>query len=262
MAERQVALLKKQQRRNNTARKRQATFIAEYVFNKYFDIYEEAAAAFNQINAIHPKKPDLRKSIQFKNWKRELRGLPRILPSKKRDPADHTIYPSIVIDETHNDTHDVQRVLEGDNIAQIIETVPKKTMQLRIHLLSPPQTQKTSPQEETTTNNDEVLDQVLDEGDIQRLMPEQETTVNKDQVINQVPEEGNNDEVLSVEPSLLEDISPEIMGELFAELQADPNLASIMNDFETSFSDDHYQLDIGMEVEIDDRLERELEELW
>ena len=255
MANRQLALLKKEQRRNNTAKKRQATFIAEYVFNKYFDIYEEAAAAFNQINAIHPKKPDLRKSIQFKNWKRELRGLPRILPSKKRDPADHAIYPSIVIDKTH----DVQCALEGDNIAQIIETVPKKTMQLRIHLLSPAQTQKTSPQEETTTNNDEVVDQVLDEGDIQRLMPEQETTVNKDQVINQVPEEGNNDEVLSVEPSLLEDISPEIMGELFAELQADPNLASIMNDFESSFSDD---LDIGMEVEIDDRLERELEELW
>ena len=252
----ELNLYKKQQRRNNTAKKRQATFIAEYIFNKYFDIYQEAAAVFNQINAIHPKKPDLRTSIEFKNWKRELRGLPKIRPSQKRDPTDHIIYPSISVHETH----DVQPVLEGDNIAQIIETVSKKTMQLKIPLLSP-QTLKTSPQEETTTDNDEVLDQVLDEGDTGCLMSEQETTMNKDQVINQVPEEGNNDEVLSVEPSLFEDISPPIMGELLAELRADPNLAAVMNDFETSFSDIDYELDIGMNMEIDDRLERELEVL-
>ena len=282
MVQSTLNLHKKQQRRNNTAKKRQATFIAEYVFNKYFDIYQEAAAVFNQINAIHPKKPDLRTSIEFKNWKRELRGLPKIRPSQKRDPTDHVIYPSISVHETH----DVQPVLEGDNIAQIIETVSKKTMQLKIPLLSP-QTLKTSPQEETTTDNDEVLDQVLDEGDTGCLMSEQETTtdndevldqvldegdtgclmseqettMNKDQVINQVPEEGNNDEVLSVEPSLFEDISPSIMGELLTELRADPNLAGIMNDFETSFSDIDYELDIGMNMEIDDRLERELEVL-
>ena len=256
MAESELNLRKKQQRRNNTAKKRQATFISEYVFNKYFDIYQEAAAVFNQINTVHPKKPDLRTSIEFKNWKRELRGLPKIRPSQKTDPTHHVIYPNISIHETH----DVQPVLEGDNITQIIETVPKKIMQLKIPLLSP-QTLKTSPQEETTTDNDEVLEQVLDEGDTGCLMSEQETTMNKDQVINQVPEGGNNDEVLSVEPSLFEDISPSIMVELIAELRADPNLAAVMNDFETSFSDIDYELDIGMNMEIDDRLEKELEVL-
>ena len=233
-------LYKKLQRRNNTA-KRQATFIAEYVFNKYFDIYQEAAAEFNKINAIHPKKPDLRTSIEFKNWKRELRGLSKIQPSQKRDPTEHVIYPNI----SNHETRDVQPVLEGDNTVQIIESVPKRMMQLKIPLLSP-QTLRTSPQEETTTDNDEVLDQVLDEGDTQCLMSEQETTMN---------------EVLSVEPSLFEDISPSIMEELMAELRADPNLSSIMDDFETPFSDSDYELDIGMNIEIDDRLERELEVL-
>ena len=118
-------------------------------------------------------------------------------------------------------------------------------MQLQIPLLSP-QTLKTSPQEETTTDNDEVPDQVLDEGDTQCLMSEQETTMN---------------EVLSVEPSLFEDISADMMEELLTELRADPNLSSIMDDFETSFSDSSYELDIGMNIEIDDRLERELEVL-
>ena len=265
MATLDVNLYKKQLRRNNTAKKRQATFICEYVFNKYFDIYQEAAAVFNQINTIHPKKPDLRTSIEFKNWKRELKGLPKIRPSEKRDPTHPVIYPNITIHETH----DVQHVLEGDNITQIIESVPKKIMQLEIPLLSP-QTLKTSLQEETTTdndevpeggNNDEVLEQVLDEGDTGCLMSEQETTMNKDQVINQVPEGGNNDEVLSVEPSLFEDISPSLMVELVAELRADPNLAAVMDDFETSLGDIDYELDIGMNVEIDDRLEKELEVL-
>ena len=253
MAESELNLYRKQQRRDNTSKKRQATFISEYVFIKYFNIYQEAAELFNQINVIHPKKPDLRRSIEFKNWKRELMGLPKIRPSQKRDPANHPSYQNISFGQPHNETHDVQYVPEGVNdnaaLAQIVQSLPKKTMQLRIPLISPPQAPKTSPQEETTVNNDQVLDEVLDEGDIECLMPEEGITV-------------NNDEVLGVEPSLFEDISPDMMGELLAELQADPNIATIMDDFETSFGDFNIdqQLELGMEVEIDDRLERELED--
>ena len=241
MAESELNMYKKQQRRNNTAKKRQATFISEYIFVKYFDIYQEAAQLFNQINVKHPRKPDLRTSIEFKNWKREMRGLPKIPERQKRDPASRVIYQNISVGQSHNDTHDVHE----DNIARIIETLPKKTMQLKIQLLSPPQNPEASAQEEIT---------VLDEG---------ETIINNDQVLNQVPEGGNKDKVLSVQPSFFEDISPEVMGELLSELRADSNLADIMDDFETSFggSDVDCELDIGMEVEIDDRLERELEDI-
>ena len=232
MAESASNLYKKQLRRNNTSKKRQSIFISEYIFVKYFDIYQEAAQLFNQINVKHPRKPDLRTSIEFKNWKREMRGLPKIPERKRRDPASHIIYQNISTEQSHNDTHDVHE----DNIARIVETLPKKSMQLKIQLLSPPQNPKSSAQEEITANNDQVL--------------------------NQVPEEGNKDEVLSVQPSFFEDISTEMMGELLTELRADPNLAAIMDDFETSVggSDIDYELDIGMEVEIDDRLETELED--
>ena len=248
MAESELNLYKKEQRRDNTSRKRQATFISEYVFIKYFNIYQEAAQLFNQINVIHPKKPDLRTSIEFKNWKRELMGLPKIRTRQKRNPANSPSYQNISFGQPPNETHDVQYVPEGvnDNTAQaqILQSVPKKTMQLRIPLMSPPK----------TVNNDEVVDEVLEEG----------TTV-------------NNDGVLGIEPSLCEDISPEMMGELLAELRADPNIATLMDEIETSFGDfniDHsidaehpeidQQLELGMEVEIDDRLERELEDtlLW
>ena len=269
MAESDLNLYKRQQRRDNRSKARQAIFISEYVFNKYFSIYHEAAQLFNQINVIHPKKPDLRRSIEFKNWKRELMGLPKITERQKRNPDSYPCYQNISFGQPPNETHDVQYVPEGvnDNAApaQIVRSVPKKTMQLRIPLMSPPKTGKTSPQEGTTVNNHEVLDEVLDEGGIESLMPEEGATV-------------NNDEVLDIEPSLCEDISPEMMGELLAELRADPNIAAIMDDLETSLGDfnidhsidaehpeiDQHGLELGMEVEIDDRLEKELEDtlLW
>ena len=261
MAESELNLYKKLQRRDNRSKARQAIFISEYVFNKYFNIYHEAAQLFNQINVIHPKKPDLRRSIEFKNWKRELMGLPKIPERQKRNPDSYPCYQNI--------SFDVQYVPEGVNdnaaLAQTVRSVPKKTMQLRIPLMSPPKTGKTSPQEGTTVNNHEVLDEVLDEGGIESLMPEEGATV-------------NNNEVHDIEPSLCEDISPEMMEGLLAELRADPNIAAIMDDLETSLGDfnidhsidaehpeiDHHGLELGMEVEIDDRLEKELDDtlLW
>ena len=281
MAENQANLRKKQQRRNNTSKKRQAVFVSEYVFVKYFAIYQEAAQLFNQINTVHPKKPDLRTSFEFKNWKRQQAGLPKLQPHKKRDPVMHTTYHDISVNQSHND---VQGVPEGDknNILQIIESLPKKAMQLRIPLLDEDDIGCLIP-----NDNDQVVYQVLEEGNNHQVpeegnnhqvpeegnnhqVPEEGNNHqvseggNNDQVLeegnnDQVPEEGNEDEVHSIQPSLLADISQETMEELLAELQADPNLAAIMDDFETYFNDIDHELDIGMEVEIDDRLESEIE---
>ena len=231
MAESDLNMRKKLQRRENTAKKRQATFImiSEYVFNKYFHIYQEAAQEFNRLNHIHPKKPDLRKSLEFKNWKRQLRGLSEIRPCQKRDPCTRIVYPAISIDQ--------QRVPEGE-----------KTMQLVIPLLHLPRNP-----EEIPASSNQVHDEVLDEGDTECSMSEKETAINNEQV----PEEGNSsDEVPGIQPSLFEDISPDMMEEILEELRADPNLVTLMDDMETSFNE---ELDIGMNVEIDSL---ELEDIW
>ena len=229
-------------RRENTAKKRQSIFIAEYVFNKHFHIYQEAAEEFNRINKLHPKKPDLRKSIEFKNWKRQLKGLPEIRPCKKRDPATHVIYPSITVD-------------------QQLKPQGQKVMQLVIPLLD------LEPDREEESIN-QVHDEVLDEGDTECLTAEKETTVNNNQVLEE------SDEVSGIQPSLFADISSESFEQILEELRSDPNLASIMNDFET-FNNEQFettideQFDIGMNVqisesleqEIDDRLEKELQDM-
>ena len=284
MAESELNLYKKEQRRNNRSKVRQAVFISEYVFCKYFNIYQEAAQLFNEINRIYPKKPDLRRTTEFKNWKRELQGLPKIPERQRRNPTSYPIYQAISFNQPPNETHVVQYVPEGVNdnaaLTQIVQSVPKKVMQLRIPLMNPLKTRKTSPEEGTAVYSDEVLD----EGGIEPSSPEEGTVVNSDEVLDEggiepsSPEEGtvvNSDEVLDeggIEPSLFDDIPPETMEKLITELRTDPYIAAIMDDFEAFGIDNSNgepdaehpeideQLELGMEVEIDDRLEKELED--
>ena len=56
-------------RRIQTNKVRQASFIAEYVQNKYFTIYTEAANFFNVLHTRYPTKYDLRKTREFRDWK-------------------------------------------------------------------------------------------------------------------------------------------------------------------------------------------------
>ena len=228
-------LHKKLQRRSNTSKKRQATFIAEYVLIKYFDVYQEAAELFNQLNTMYPKKPDLRTCFEFKNWKRVEQGLRKVQPHVKRDPSDHAIYDDIIIEQPHDDTDSVPEDTDNN---QIIESLPQKELQLKIPLLN-----HSEIDDLTLRDDDEVVDQVLEEGGQ-----------------TQATEEANCGEENDIEPSIFDSVSPQTLTEMLRELQNDPNLSHIFNEFE-SFDHVDAQLDIGVEIEIDDRLEREIGDL-
>ena len=60
---------KNEKRNQSKVLKRQALFISEYVQTKYEGIYTEAASMYNKINKEHPRKPDLRKTLEFRLWK-------------------------------------------------------------------------------------------------------------------------------------------------------------------------------------------------
>ena len=277
-------LHKKLQRRSNTSKKRQATFIAEYVFIKYYDVYQEAAELFNQLNTMYPKKPDLRTCFEFKNWKRVEQGLRKVRPHVKRDPSDHTIYDDIIIEQPHNE---LQSVPEDTDT---IESLPHKELQLNIPLLN-----HSEIDDLTLRDDDEVSEQVLEEGGQTQAAEEGgqtqaaeeggqtqateeggQTQAAEEGGQTQAPEEANCGEENDIEPSIFDSISPQTMTELLTELQNDPNLLHIFNDFESfnhhddpnlstisndfeSFEHVDAQLDIGVEIEIDDRLERELD---
>ena len=89
----QVALLKKEQRRHGRSKARQALFISDYVFHKHFDIYQQAAQLYNQINQIYPRKPDLRRTEEFKIWRNDVTGQPTRVRRKPKIKRPH-VFPA------------------------------------------------------------------------------------------------------------------------------------------------------------------------
>ena len=230
MATEQSNLYKKRIRQANNSKKRQALFIAEYVEVKYSQVYQEAAELYNKINARYPKKHDLRKSVEFKNWKLVESGKPEIQPHVPRDPTQRYIYEGITIPQ------------EG-TVEEIVAGVPKKAFQLRIPLINPKDINQLGQQasdidHDTDHDIDHDVDEVLDEGD-------QTAAVRY--------------EVDDIQPSVCEDVCDETMGEIIKQLREDQDLRTIMDDIDAEFDLDG--LDIGMEIEVEDRLEKELQQI-
>ena len=231
MATDQVNLYKKQIRQANNSKKRQALFIAEYVQVKYFQIYQEAAGLYNKINAMYPKKPDLRKTVEFKNWKLVEAGMPKIRPHVPRDPTEQYVYEGIAIPQK-------------ETIQEIVASVPKKAFQLRIPLmnaqhiseLSNDGGQQASDEDQQASN--QGIDEVLDEGE-------------------QAGEKRY--QVDDIQPSVFGDIPEETVAEIMKQLREDDDIRTIMDDIDMEFDFDG--LDISMEIEIEDRLEKELEQI-
>ena len=215
----------------------------------------EGAKLFNQINMLYPNKPDLRKTKEFINWKRDLHGLPGIDKRERRKPIRPVIYQPICVNNGMTQT----------------QSMSEKVMELRIPLIRTPRTGETLLQQGTDISNDEVLDEgtsepsfpeqgtdisndeVLDEGTSESSFPEQGTGTNNDEVLDQgtsepsSPEQGtgtNNDEVLDQgtnQPSAFGDIPPDTVQQIITELRADPAIATIMDDieaFENGISND------------------------
>ena len=231
MATDQINLYKKQIRQINTSKKRQALFIAEYVQVKYFEIYQEAAELYNKINAMYPKKPDLRKSVEFKNWKLVESGMPKIRPHVPRDPTQQCVYEGIAIPQK-------------ETIQEIVASVPKKAFQLRIPLM-----------------NAKHISQLNNDGGQQASDEDQQAS---DQGIDEVLDEGEQAgqkryEVDDIQPSVFGDIPEETVDEIIKQLREDDDIRTIMDDIDMEFDFDG--LDIGMEIELEDRLEKELEQI-
>ena len=227
-------LYKKQQRQANTTKKRQAVFIAEYVYVKHFEIYQQAAKLYNKINDLYPKKPDLRKTIKFKNWKLIESGMPKIRSHVPRDPTDHFIHDGIAMPEEETvEEETVSSTIMSQE--EIVSSIPKKSFQLRIPLFHP--------QHISELNNHQVSDEVIDEG--QQASDEGQQVGEK------------RYDVDDIQPSVFGNISEETVTEIINQLRDDVDLCNIMNDIDAEFGMD--DLDIGMEIELDDRLEKELD---
>ena len=94
MAAGDINLYKKEKRRENRSKVRQALFINDYIFYKHFEQYQEAAQLYNQINHLYPKKPDLRRTIEFKSWISTITGQSSTVNSRRPSANYSYVFPT------------------------------------------------------------------------------------------------------------------------------------------------------------------------
>ena len=56
--------------------RRQSLFVQEYIEEKYRGIYDEVMNFYNVLNGLYPTKNDLRKTKEFKKWKKSMPNNP------------------------------------------------------------------------------------------------------------------------------------------------------------------------------------------
>ena len=278
----QTALLKKEQRRQGRSKVRQSLFINDYIFYKHYVIYQQAAQLYNELNEIYPKKPDLRRTEEFKNWKLDVTGQPRSVKrkTKKRHPYTFPSHANIPIAKCIDPHTNFTVVVPPESPRGLAESSDhqnvKKVMELRIPLMCPPaETPRTVTEEvlEPSLYTETVTEEVLEPSLCAETVTEEvlEPSLNTETVTEEVlepslytetiqivTEEVLEEGILSLEPSLHEEISPEIIQKIVKELSQDPGLEDIL----TSFEEHKEFKQLGMDLDIpDDRLENELENL-
>ena len=213
-------------------------FISEYVQIKYKAIYREAAILYNEINKEHPQKPDLRKTIEFRQWKNNMAiangESTTPIPRQKEYTYVRTKHRDIILDAT--------------------------TSEMSIAAETPSESPVPTPPEENHQIDERVagMTMCLNIPLMQMSTPHNSILASEETVI----EEGDQ----TLDPSILDQISPETMEKIIRELQLDPNLKDIMDDVQNTIQQEINTEEelIGLTIdlpELDDLLEEELE-LW
>ena len=211
-------------------------FIAEYVQSKHKDIYRDAGMMYNELNKQYPRKPDLRKTQEFRQWKNKLAKAndesPVRVPKQKKYQYKRTTYWDIELEDTET----------KPETPPLKDQTPSNDMMMCLNI----------PLMDTSTYNSSQAT-VLEEGDQTATQEDDQTTD-----IDQTPP--------PFDPSILDGIPPETIEKIIQELRADPYLKDIVEDVEQEISttEDVQQEIFGLEVELPelyDPLEEELE-LW
>ena len=275
MDKEQLASYKNEKRRENRSKVRQALLINDYVFYKYSAIYQEAAELYNKINKIYPQKPDLRRTDEFRVWKNNVVGRPNI--KRRKPPVERQQYvfsrhpdipiaqhtdpdASLVIMDTETPqptspghTHPEANLVTMDTETPQPKSSNKKVMELKIPLINP--SAKTRPLATQEVPSVTVTEQVTLETVTEQVLNEC-APVTLETGTEQVLNEYDAD---ALQPSIYDELSPEIVDKIIQELREDPGLEDIITSVEEQIEIE--QVGLEVDVEIQDRLEDELENI-
>ena len=261
MAEHTTNAYKNDKRRHSRTLIREGMFISDYVNTKYKCIYEEAAVLYNEINRINPRKPDLRRTKEYRHWKNNFASAHNMpittIPREKKRQLVHTTHRDVPISTTSHSTIvcvDLPVIENPTTDNQILPESPRTEIPLADDQSSPQ-----SPEKPIQDNRISGMTMQLNIP----LMPCLNITKTV-QAPKEIPgtdyretviDEGNQAETFN--PSLIDEISPEVIEKIISDLQKDPGLKDMMTDIESQFNIEEEIL--GLDIDVDD-LHNPLEE--
>ena len=210
---------KNERRRQRVFEVRKDAVMMEYIRVKHNVIYNEAVGFYEDLNRKHPDKKDLRKTCEFRIFmanEKPMADPPTPKPLKLRfgergiikddfmELGIPLISPNLVTTRTHEDT--------TTEIIQETETHEDTTTEII---------------QETETHEDTITE-IIQEGTVNAQLP-------------QLADEITGD---SIQPSLLEELNPDLIDQIIEELKADQDLYNIMTDIEQTIESDEFGMDI------------------
>ena len=219
---------------------RRAMAVSDYLLLTATDLHRQATAFVDKLEEKYPGKRDVRKTVEFRNWQRK-----QLLLFNKQS--------SLATDQTPAMNCEKETALQ---IPQDTTICVKETA-LQIPKDNINREKLRTPQDSTNCQKEMVLRIPL----IHTGTKAKETPSVPD-----MPGETQEDQLTSI----FDEIPNDVMNELIAEIRADPDLSAVMNDFglneevldEGTVPENIYQeMDIGLDIEIDDPLEDEINSL-
>ena len=225
------AVKKQESRVRQRNREKEELFVADYIKHKYQDIYHEAVQVYQLSLKLYPGKPDLRKTAEHKAWKTMKTATVHpifitqgstIIPVLSQNVETLTSEPSITESTTTTTTSEPPT----PEPTTTPETMYSDNLRLVIPLMKPPISHP--------GHNSEALQNVVEKT---------------------LQEDGGEQQHLNCDQ-----IDPEIMDQILAELRSDPDLKDLLNDVECQFEQEMgLDIDIDIDINMDTGLEDELE---
>ena len=233
---------KKKWRVAQRKKKRLDTFIAEYVRIKFGNVYNEADNFFKALTNIHPQKLDVRKTKEFKEWKRAIMNTENV--------ESHIMVQTLSCGETRQETDQNDQYRDNEIVNN--EETDKNDQHSDNEMVS---NNEMASDEETEQNHQDIgfTDNMVLEIPLERYVPQH----------NKSPEGPSNNQYANLP------FSDERLLEIVNELREDPELRPIFGDQENDYNNEDEGVEIPtLEEEIhldfepfDYRLEVELAEV-
>ena len=260
-----------EQRRRNKLKTRQALFTSEYVQAKYFDIYKEATVFYNALNSLYPAKHDLRKTGEFREWKKAVEHQKRVStfpplaerthtesqsphtesqsPHTESQPPPHTESQPSPRTESQSPHTESQPPPRTESQSPHTESQPPpRTESQSPHTESQPsprtesqpphtgtQPPSTPPTPRSPTQYSDRLELLIP---LQDYGPHKKRTVTT-QTLSIITEQ-------EIEPVTMNDIPEERINEIIEQLRQDPDLSAIFSDVEWQIEFEQ----LGMDIDI------------